>query len=302
MVPAAQSGHRHSSGVTADHPPPPAAAAPSGAPAGSPARTAALVTAAYALAMAAWLLLPWTASTRSVGGAIVLVGVATTRVVVAVVLLRVLRLSRVSGLLARPAPRTLRLAVPLLVLPVLPAVLGPGLAAAPAWRFAVAGVLTATVAFGEEVVFRGVVLRVLLRRGVRTAVLGSSACFGAMHVVNLLAGDHPVTVVAQVLMAAGLGVAFAAVTLATGSLWPALAVHLLTDLANAVQAAVPHVPTLLAITSTAGVHASVDGLGPDLWASALVNVALGALAAGYGLLLVRRGAGRVAAVRAEHGP
>lgn len=266
-----------------------------------PGRTALLVTVAYTLAMAAWLLLPWTASTRSAAGWVVLVGVATTRVVVALVLLRVLRLSRASGLAARPAPRTLRFAVPLLVLPALPALLGPGLADAPAWRFVVAGLLTATVAFGEEVVFRGVVLRVLLRRGVRTAVLGSSACFGAMHVVNLLAGDHPVTVAGQVVMAAGLGVAFAAVTLATGSLWPALAVHLLTDLANTVQAAVPQVPTVLVATPAAGVHAAVGGPGADLWASALVNVALGALAAGYGLLLVRRGVGHLAALRAEHG-
>lgn len=288
--------------------PPPAEPAP-GSPT-SPARTAVLVTVAYALAMAAWLLLPWTAGTHSAGGWVVLVGVGVTRVLVAVVLLRVLGLTKASGLGARPAPGTLRFAVPLLLLPALPLVLGPGLADAAPWRFAVAGLLTATVAFGEETVFRGVVLRVLLRRGVRSAVLGSAACFGAMHAVNLLAGDHPVTVGAQVLMTAGLGVALAAVTLASGSLGPALAVHLLLDLANAVQAAAPRVPALLAATTSPAaptgplahaLHAVASPGAADLWAAAAVNVALGALAAAYGLVLVRRGAGRIAALRAEHG-
>lgn len=272
-----------------------------GADAASAARTAVLVTAAYALAMAAWLLLPWTAGTRSAGAWTVLVGVGLTRVAVAVLLLRVLRLTRVVGLAARPAPRTLRFAVPLLLLPALPAVLGPGLAHAAAWRFAVAIALTATVAFGEEAVFRGVVLRVLLRRGVRATVLGSAACFGVMHVVNLLAGDDPVTVGAQVLMAAGLGVAFAAVTLATGSLWPALVVHLLLDLANALQAAVPAVHVVPAAVAGHLARAASTAASTDVWASALVNVVLGALAAAYGLGLVRRGAGRIAATRAEHG-
>ena len=163
-----------------------------------------------------------------------------------------------------------------------------GLADLPGWKVALGVFGVATVAFGEEGVFRGVVLRVLLARGLRPALFGSAVLFGLMHLVNLANGSHPITVGAQVLMTVGVGIGFGAVVLATGTIWPVIVVHFLMDLANAVQAAAP--------TEDTGVAT------PELLANGAVNVALGALAAGYGLWLVRRRVGLIAELEVARGP
>lgn len=235
-----------------------------------PVRAALLVSAVYTAGLGAWFLVPVDPSVADRG-------IDATRVAVAVAFLTAWRLWGRSGLTSVPGWRAAMPALPLFALPVLPVVLGSGGGSRTGWQVALTAASIGTVAFGEEAVFRGVVLRTLLARGARPAILGSAALFGAMHVVNLLQGSHPVTVAAQVLMAAGLGVGFAAVALATGSLWPLLVVHFLMDFLNAVPLAA----------------AGADPGPPvgDLLVEAAVNVALGALVAGYGLLLVRRRVG-----------
>ena len=133
------------------------------------------------------------------------------------------------------------------------------------------------MAFGEEGVFRGVVMRVLLARGVRPALFGSATLFGLMHVMNLGNHSHPITVAAQVLMTFGIGIGFGAVALATGTIWPLLVIHFLMDFLNDIQAAAPGENT--------GVATS------DLLLNGALDVALGLLAAGYGMLQVIEGIG-----------
>ena len=133
------------------------------------------------------------------------------------------------------------------------------------------------MAFGEEGVFRGVVMRVLLARGVRPALFGSATLFGLMHVMNLGNHSHPITVAAQVLMTFGIGIGFGAVALATGTIWPLLVIHFLMDFLNDIQAAAPGENT--------GVATS------DLLLNGALDVALGLLAAGYGMWLLRRRVG-----------
>ncbi len=261
--------------------PRPPATTPAGdlLPARHPAGAAVLVWVVYAVSLAAWLVLPWERSTDSVAGWVVTLGIDLTRVAVAVAFLSVWRLWRSAGFLTTPTWKRVAPAVPLLLLPALPALFGPGLADRPGWRVALAVFGVATVAFGEEGVFRGVALRVLLARGVRPAVLGSAALFGLMHLVNLANGSDPITVAAQVLMTFGVGIGFGAVALATGTIWPVVVIHFLMDLANTVQAAAPG-----------------EGTGPataDLLVNGGINVALGALAAGYGLWLLRRRVGLI---------
>lgn len=88
----------------------------------------------------------------------------------------------------------------------------------------------------EEIVFRGIVLYALVRAwgespGGRTkAVLVSSLLFSLPHALNLLAGADPLRTAAQLVWALELGVAFGAIVLATGSVWPAALLH---GLANA---------------------------------------------------------------------
>ena len=114
------------------------------------------------------------------------------------------------------------------VLPVLPA----ALAALP--RTAVADLallvaLAALVGFVEEVVFRGLLLRWLVPRGLWWAAVVSSLAFGVAHFVNLLVGDDLGATLVQVGYASALGFAFAAVALRTGVLWPLVIIHALMD-------------------------------------------------------------------------
>ncbi len=242
-----------------------------------PVTAAVLVWAVYGIALAAWLLLPWDRGTGSAGGWVVTLGIDLTRVVITVAFLSTWRLWRPAGFGTAPTWRRVVPALPLLVLPVLPAIFGPGLGDAPAWKFAVAAFGVATVAFGEEGVFRGVVMRVLLTRGVRPALFGSSALFGLLHVVNLMNRSHPITVTAQVLMTFGIGIGFGAVALATGTIWPLVVVHFLMDFVNTIQAAAPGDDSGAALS--------------DLLVNGGINVALGVLAAGYGLWLLRHRVG-----------
>ena len=242
-----------------------------------PIGAAALAWAGYGLALAAWLLLPWEHGTESAGGWMITLGIDLTRVVITAVFLSAWRLWGAAGFGTPPTWRRMVPALPLLLLPAFPAIFGPVLADAPAWKFAVGAFGVATVAFGEEGLFRGVVIRVLLRRGVRPALFGSAALFGLLHVVNLLNHSHPITVAAQVLMTFGIGIGFGAVVLATGTIWPVVAVHFLMDFVNTIQAAAPGDDSGVAI--------------PDLLVNGALNLALGLLAAGYGLWLLRRRVG-----------
>jgi hypothetical protein len=86
------------------------------------------------------------------------------------------------------------------------------------------------VALNEELFFRGVLLDVLKPFGWRRAVLWSSLAFGASHIANVVAGAYPPFVAMQIAATTAGGVALAAIRIRTGSLWPAMFVHLVIDL------------------------------------------------------------------------
>lgn len=85
----------------------------------------------------------------------------------------------------------------------------------------------ALVGFVEEVIFRGLVGRLLLRRrGLWIALVVSAAIFGAMHSVNAVGGGQSATDTAlQVTIAGVFGVLFGAMYFATGSIWPVIVLH-----------------------------------------------------------------------------
>lgn len=80
-------------------------------------------------------------------------------------------------------------------------------------------------AFLEEVVFRGVILHFLRRWGDVLAILVSAALFALAHMLNQ-GGIDPY----QVIFAFAAGIAFAGLTLCSGSLFPAMEIHLLVNL------------------------------------------------------------------------
>ncbi len=134
------------------------------------------------------------------------------------------------GLTKGPQPGTLRVIWPWLLFLALFAAnaLTAGLPPTSVTLFIL--VNTLLVGWSEEVMFRGVFLRGLHRSfGIWVAILGSSAIFGAMHVLNVfLTGDLNGAVMQSV--AAFLsGVFLTAVRLRTGSLWTGIVLHGLWD-------------------------------------------------------------------------
>lgn len=88
----------------------------------------------------------------------------------------------------------------------------------------------------EEIMFRGLTLLAMVlawgptQKGLVKAVLLSSLLFGLIHMFNVV--ELPIEVVfLEVLVAALLGFLWAAITLATRSLWPAIILHWLTNAA-----------------------------------------------------------------------
>ncbi len=92
------------------------------------------------------------------------------------------------------------------------------------------GAIALLVAYNEEVIFRGLMLRGLLRslRPMAAFIL-SSIAFGCLHLFNLNDGGQPVFVLAQVFAAFGVGSVFAVMTLRSGSVLPAMLFHFLGD-------------------------------------------------------------------------
>lgn len=142
----------------------------------------------------------------------------------------------------------------------------------PVSAFTLAGftVLVLLVGFAEEGFFRGVLLQALLPRGALLAATVSSVAFGLAHSLNAL-GTFPLDLVLlQMASGTGIGLAFAAVRLRSGSIWPIVLLHALAD--------------WLAFWSMGGVHASTEPTPLGL----AVFGATGLLGAIYGLWLLYR--------------
>lgn len=95
--------------------------------------------------------------------------------------------------------------------------------------------------FFEESLFRGILLGFLKAKGVWAGVLISSVLFATGHLTRLFFGSAPATVGWQVLFAFCFGVAYSALRLRMGTIWPLIFLHALWDfMLNAA-----HLPTML---------------------------------------------------------
>lgn len=127
----------------------------------------------------------------------------------------------------RHLDRTLWL-VPLALVPVI-LVASTGIVATPTQVVAYA-VLALAVGFNEEIWFRGLLLATLRRLGTRTAIIGGSVIFGALHLSNLFAGRSLLYVTLQFALACLVGLVLAELVTITGSLWIGIVWHLVYDL------------------------------------------------------------------------
>lgn len=90
-------------------------------------------------------------------------------------------------------------------------------------------VLALLAGFGEEAVFRGLMVRALAGQGLWRAAGVSSVVFGVSHLLNVLGGSDPAYALLQICYAFAIGFAYAALVLRTGMVWPLVITHFLTD-------------------------------------------------------------------------
>lgn len=96
--------------------------------------------------------------------------------------------------------------------------------------------IAALSGFAEEMLFRGLILRALLPTGIWRAALISAALFGTMHILNVLNMANPVQALLQVGYAAAIGFCYAALVIRTGTIWPLILAHSLTNFAGFIAA------------------------------------------------------------------
>jgi membrane protease YdiL (CAAX protease family) len=129
--------------------------------------------------------------------------------------------------------------------------------------------LSIVVALAEETFFRGLILQSLRPAGPLVAVLLSSLLFALPHLLNSLGGIwDPVFTLVDTFAAFGIGIAFSALVLRTGTIWPPIVLH---ALINAIALSV-----LGSLT--------VPAQSPEQLAATLVA---GLVLAAYGLFLLR---------------
>lgn len=103
-------------------------------------------------------------------------------------------------------------------------------------------------AFGEELLFRGVIFALLLRLPVLQAIVLNGLLFGSMHLLHGFMGAGWADAAWQAVLTSLGGMMFTVVRLRTGSLWLAIALHMLKNLAvmySDAHAASPWVMLLL---------------------------------------------------------
>jgi uncharacterized protein len=125
-------------------------------------------------------------------------------------------------------------------------------------------VFSLVVGFAEETFFRGLILPTLLPVGIWRAVLVSAILFAAPHLLNAVGGIwDPLFTVADSVAAFGIGIAFAALLIRTGSIWPLIGIHALvnfTALLSLGSLSIPaQSPGQLAVTIVVGVAMAVYG-------------------------------------------
>lgn len=231
---------------------------------------AVLASLAYVLPLLALrLLAPQAASVTATANPVQLAGTAWM-VLVPTALLTVLGWWGVAGFTRRSTWRSLVPFLPLILLYALPIVALPALFGAASHSLGYLTLVAVTalaVGFGDEAIFRGVVLQTLLPRGTMRAVIISSVLYGAQYIGTIAAGVDPVLVGVQALHMVGIGVAFAAVVVVTGTIWPLVLINAATQ--------IPYF-----ITAGGDSRPGVETI--------VIELVMGALAAAYGIWLLHR--------------
>lgn len=86
---------------------------------------------------------------------------------------------------------------------------------------------TLLVAFVEESIYRGLILKTLLPKGVKTAVITSSILFAVTHVLNVLSGQDAFQTILQIVYALLIGAVLALLMVKNKNIIPLILFHFL---------------------------------------------------------------------------
>ncbi|WNS46127.1 CPBP family intramembrane glutamic endopeptidase [Paenibacillus sp. MMS20-IR301] len=89
---------------------------------------------------------------------------------------------------------------------------------------------TLLVGFVEESLYRGLILKTLLAKGVTTAVITSSVLFGLTHILNSLSGQDVGQTILQIVYALLMGVVLALLVVKDNNIIPVILFHFLHNL------------------------------------------------------------------------
>jgi membrane protease YdiL (CAAX protease family) len=126
--------------------------------------------------------------------------------------------------------------------------------------------------FIEEAIFRGVVLRVFLPRGLLRAALLSAAVFSLVHLGNILLGQDLGATALQLVRAFLVGMAFVAPLAYTRNIWPLVILHALINFTSFLGS---------------GNITLISTESPEI-SQVLAEVIVFGLLSGYGFWLLRR--------------
>jgi len=83
-----------------------------------------------------------------------------------------------------------------------------------------------SVGFLEEIIFRGLLFKMMAKDNEKLAVIVTSITFGIGHVINLLNGADVIPTIIQIIYAMSGGYLFAVVLIKCKSLWPCILTHI----------------------------------------------------------------------------
>lgn len=91
------------------------------------------------------------------------------------------------------------------------------------------------VAFVEEIVFRGIILRILSRKGIITAIFGSSIMFSVAHLMNTLQAKNLESTIIQTLYAFIIGVILAILVIKTNNIILPIIYHYINNVVSSIN-------------------------------------------------------------------
>lgn len=119
--------------------------------------------------------------------------------------------------------------LPLVIMEIIPIVVYGFNSEITIMQYIILAVFTIAIGFNEEIYFRGLALRFLMKKGRKKAIIASSIIFGVLHLINALNGKDILYLILQMLFAFLVGFLLAEIVSITKSLWLVIIWHAVHD-------------------------------------------------------------------------